>query len=144
MEKKEVEQNDELSVYEVGYLVLPSLPEDKVPEVATVVREVFVKEGGMEISAEEPVKRDLAYSMSKTIGASRYVLTDAYFGWIKFEVGPSKIEAINLKLRKIPEILRFLLIKAPRETVFTMAGARAEALEKEKVSSSPSEGEVLN
>ena len=114
-----------LSVYELGFLILPSIPEDKLSDVVAFIKKVITKEGGIEIDAEAPFKQPLAYSMSKTIGASRYVLSDAYLGWIKFEVEPSKISAIKTGMEKIGEILRFLLVKVPRETTFTFAKARA-------------------
>ncbi|MEX2014060.1 MAG: 30S ribosomal protein S6 [Parcubacteria group bacterium] len=132
----------EMTVYEIGYLVLPSIPEDKVSEVTDQIRKAITKEGGVELDAEEPFKEDLAYSMSKTIGASRYVLTDAYLGWIKFEADKSKAPAIKAGVEAIEEVLRFLLIKAPRETEFTFAKARAAKEEKERKeepASSPAE-----
>ncbi len=111
------------SVYELGYLILPSIPEDKLEDVASLIRKVIVAQDGLEIDAEAPLKQDLAYSMSKTIGASRYVVSDAYLGWIKFEAEPAKVLAIKEGVEKIGEVLRFLLIKAPRETTFTLAKA---------------------
>lgn len=120
-----------LSVYELGFLVLPSIPEDKLSRVTEAIRKAIIKEGGAEIDAEAPFKEALAYTMSKTIGASRYVLSDAYLGWIKFEVDRAKVPTIKADIEKIEEVLRFLLIKAPRETVFTFAKARAAVEEKE-------------
>ena len=115
---------DEQTIYEIGYLILPSIPEDKLSLVTNVIRKVITKEGGVEIDAEEPLKESLAYSMSKTIGASRYVLSDAYLGWIKFEIEPSGISAIKSGVEKLDEVLRFLITKAPRETTFTFAKAK--------------------
>lgn len=115
----------ELTVYEIGYLILPSIPENKLSNITNAIRKVITKEGGVEIDAEEPFKENLAYSMSKTIGASRYVVSDAYLGWIKFESDRAKVPVIKADIEKIEEVLRFLLIKAPRETTFTFAKARA-------------------
>jgi ribosomal protein S6 len=123
-----------MQIYEVGYLVLPSIPEDKLNDVINSIREVITKEGGVEIDAEMPFKQELAYQMSKTIGASRYVLSDAYLGWIKFEVEPASALVIKSGLEKIAEILRFLMVKAPRETTFTFAKTRASVEEKEPAS----------
>ncbi|MFZ2484897.1 MAG: 30S ribosomal protein S6 [Minisyncoccia bacterium] len=119
------------SVYEIGYLVLPSIPEDKLGEVVDSIRKVFVDEGGVEIDQEAPFSHPLAYSISKTVGASRYVVSDAYLGWIKFEVESAKITTIKASIDKIGEVLRFLLVKAPRETTFTFA--KAKALVEEKI-----------
>ncbi|MDP3763448.1 MAG: 30S ribosomal protein S6 [bacterium] len=124
-----------MTVYELSFLILPSIPEDKLSDVVNSIRKVVTKEGGIEIDAEAPFKQPLAYSMSKTIGASHYVLTDAYLGWIKFEVEPANVLAIKVGVEKIEEILRFLLVKAPRETIFTFAKARAVLEDKEEPTS---------
>lgn len=141
------------SVYELCFLILPSIPEDNLSLVTAAIRGVVSKEGGMEIDAEESFKYPLAYEMSKTVGSSRYVVSEAYIGWIKFELEPSKIVAVKDGVDKINEVLRFLLTKAPRTTTFTFAKARARVLEREKekervgeeeVSPSPTEEAVVN
>ena len=132
-----------LTVYELGFLILPSIPEDKLSLVVDAIRGLVTKAGGAEIDAEAPFKQPLAYSISKTIGASRYVLTDAYLGWIKFEVEPGEIMAIKTGIEKMGEILRFLLVKAPRETTFTFAKLKAVIEEKEEPAPSPIEEGVI-
>lgn len=133
-----------LTVYEIGYLILPSIPEDKLSLVTDAIRKVITIEGGTEIDAEAPVKESLAYTMSKIIGASRYVLSDAYLGWIKFEADRAKAPRIKAGVEKIKEVLRFLLIKAPRETTFTFAKARAAMEEKKEAASSSAFEQVVN
>lgn len=135
------------TIYELGYLILPSIPEDKLEDVTSLIRKVIITQDGLEIDAESPLKQDLAYSMSKTIGASRYVVSDAYLGWIKFEAEPAKILAIKDGVEKIGEVLRFLLIKAPRETTFTLAKAakaREVLEEKPEPTAVPVEEVVVN
>ncbi len=122
------EESGESTIYELAYLVLPSIGEEKVGDVSASIREVIEKEGGQEIDAEEAFKQDLSYEMSKTVGASRYVVSDAYLGWIKFECAPENILTIKNEVEKMGEVLRILIVKAPRETHFTFAKAR-EALE---------------
>ena len=143
--RKSSANKEGLTVYELGYLILPSIPEDKLSDVVDLIDKVVDKEGGAKLDAEAPFKQDLAYSMSKTIGASRYVVSDAYLGWTKFEVEPKKISAIKDGVEKIGEVLRFLLIKAPRETTFTFAKAAKIALEKKaELAPSLTEEAVLN
>lgn len=126
MESSESKQG-EVSVYEAGYLILPSIPEDKLSSVVEAVKAAFIEEGGVEIDSEDPFKQNLAYSISKTVGSSRYVINDAYLGWVKFELDKSKISAVKTSLEKMNELARFILLKAPRETLFTFAKARALA-----------------
>jgi len=135
------------TVYELGYLILSSIPENRLGDVVSLIRNVITAQEGIEIDAEAPIKQDLAYSMSKIIGASRYVVSDAYLGWIKFEAEPAKIRAIKDGVEKMGEVLRFLLIKAPRETTFTLAKAakaREVVEERPEPTTVPVEEAVIN
>lgn len=126
-----MENATELQVYELGYLVLPSIAEDQIPAVEDTIKKAIAAAGGKELASESPEYIDLAYSMTKVVGASRYVVSDAYIGWVKFEAEPSQMPALNEKVSKMDEVLRALLIKAPRETDFTFAKAREAMLQKE-------------
>lgn len=141
--KSRTPEKDGLSVYELCFLILPSISEDKLPSVVSPIREVISKEGGKEIGAEEPFLHPLAYEMSKTVGSSRYVVSEAYLGWIKFELESSRVGAIKDSMDKINEILRFILVRAPRETTFTFAKARTRALEREKEKEKGGESETV-
>ena len=112
-------------------MVLPSIPEDSLSSLVKSIKEIITNEDGEEIASEDPFNHSLAYPMAKTVGASHYVVNDAYIGWIKFEIEPEKIETIKTAVEKLDEILRMLIIKAPRETTFTFAAAksRTQALE---------------
>jgi len=119
------DHKENTQVYEIGYLVLPSIPEDKLQEVVNSIREIIKKEGAEELDSESPFKQNLAYTMSKTVGASRYVVNDAYVGWMKFESEPQATVAIKAGLEKIDSLLRFLIVKTTKETTFTFAEAKA-------------------
>ena len=114
---------EESNIYELSYLILPSIPEDKVGEVVLAIKGIVAKVGGTEIDGEAPFKQDLAYQMSKTVGSSKYVVNDAYLGWLKFELEVAKIDEVKSAVEKMPEVLRSLVIKATRETIFTFAKA---------------------
>ncbi len=117
-------------VYELGYLVLPSIPEGQLGDVTAKLKSAITEAGGTELDSEAPLLMDLAYTMSKTVGVSRYVVSDAYMGWVKFEGEPSKVVQVKRAVEGIDEILRFLLVKAPRESRFTFEKARAVLAEK--------------
>ncbi|MFZ2048839.1 MAG: 30S ribosomal protein S6 [Minisyncoccia bacterium] len=124
-------------VYELGYLVLPSVTEDNIPKVVSNLVSIVEKSGGKPLDSEDPYLEDLAYAMSKTIGARKYVVNDAYVGWMKFEIASSEVEQIKIAVEKVEEILRTLLIKVPRETTFTFAAARKARAEKELALENP-------
>jgi ribosomal protein S6 len=132
------EERKESTVYEIGYLVLPSIPEDSLDALVTKITHTFEKAGGTRIDGEAPFMQELAYEMSKVSGARKYVVHEAYLGWVKFELEPSAIEAVKAEIEKMEEILRILVIKAPRETGFTFEAARRALEEK----NNPTEAEV--
>lgn len=119
-----------MQIYEVGYLVLPSIPEEGLNAVVDKMKAVVEKAGGKTLDGEAPFKQELTYTMSKTVGASKYVANEAYLGWMKFELEPVSAPEVKVEFDKIDEILRFLIIKAPRESAFTFAKAREALLEK--------------
>jgi ribosomal protein S6 len=123
--------NSEFQAYEIGYLVLPSIAEDKLSAVVDKIKAIVARAGGKELDGEAPFMLDLAYTMSKTVGASRYVANEAYLGGLKFDLEPSKALEVKAAVEKIDEILRLLLIKVPREATFSFAKAQALLAEKE-------------
>lgn len=136
-----------MQIYEIGYLILPSIPEGQISDVVANLKSIIAKVGGQELDSEEPFKYELAYTMSKTVGQSRYVVKDAYLGWLKFEIDAAKIAEVKTGLERTNELLRFLLIKVPRKTTFTFAKARArleESEKKEEPAASPVEEAVIN
>lgn len=121
-----------MQVYEMSFLILPSVAEDALSDLMGNIRTLVTEAGGKEIDAETPFKHSLAYSMSKTAGARQYVVNEAYVGWIKFEIEPLKILDLKSGVEKISEVLRFLVVKAPRKTEFTFAKVRTALEAKEE------------
>ncbi len=122
-----------MQIYELGYLILPSIPEGELSHVVAKLKDVVAKAGGKEIDGEAPFKYPLAYSMDKTIGASHYVVSEAYIGWMKFELEPSAALELKMQVEQVDEVLRSLLIKTPRESVFTFAKAKEALAEKARL-----------
>lgn len=107
------------SVYEIGYLIASSIPEEKIPGEADAIKKIIVDSGASVISEEAPVHQQLSYTMRKKMISGVYEKYDtAYFGWIKFEVGSDKIESIKNKIEVIPSVLRMLLISTVKENTY--------------------------
>lgn len=126
------EDRKEALVYELGYLVLPSIAEDKLPEVVDSIKGILKKTGAKELDSEDPIHTDLAYTMSKSIGARKYVVDEAYIGWVKFEGEGQMANEIAEAVKNLDEVLRHLLIKTTKETRFTFAKALKAREEREK------------
>ncbi len=140
------ENTSEREVYELGYLILPSIAEDAVEAVEAKLEKAVAAAGGTKFDGESAVKIDLSYKMTKVVGASRYVVNDAYLGWMKFEIEPAAVTALKEEISRMDEIVRILLVKAPRESAFTFAKAQAAleaaAAPAEEVVSTPTEAVV--
>jgi ribosomal protein S6 len=113
------EKGDVGTVYEVSYLLLPSLANEQVPAKATALKDMLTSAGGAIISDENPVLIDLAYQMTKVVGTTRHKVDSGYFGWAKFEMVKDEnskgIEVVKKALDANPEIVRYLIIKTVRE-----------------------------
>src|SRR3989344_5109338 len=128
-ENKNNNENDKVSldisdrrVYELGYLLVPTLSEENVPASYGDLKNLIIELGGEIISDEMPKNIALAYSMSKVVQNVRSKFNTAYFGWIKFETDPEKVLELKKKLDMDVNLIRFLIIKTVREN--TIAAKR--------------------
>lgn len=109
-------------IYEVGYLLVPTLPEEEIPKIYGNLKELIISLGGEIISDEMPRKFNLAYTMTKVVQNVRNKFDTAYFGWVKFSMDSDKVLELKKKLDLDLNIIRFLLIKTVKEN--TIAAKR--------------------
>ena len=120
---------DRLTVYEVGYLIGASIPEEKVPEEVEKVKKIINDAGASILNEEFPRLEDLAYTIrKKTVSGSYDKFDKAYFGWVKFEVGTDLVENIKKAIEVTPSIIRTLIITTVKEN--TYLGKRSSATAK--------------
>ena len=103
-------KEDKVQIYEIGYLLIPSIPEEKVTSEVAVLKGILSKKGAEFIADEAPELRTLAYSMTKKIGASNNKFEQAYFGWFKFELSTKETESVKKAFDENPHMLRMLFI----------------------------------
>ncbi len=109
---------EDLKVYEVGYFLVPLIMEADVANEVAKIQFAIEERGGVSISDEFPVMRGLAYPMRKAIGDRNQVFDTGYFGWIKFEIGAENAIVLKEDIAALPNILRFILVRAARENIF--------------------------
>lgn len=102
-------------IYEIGFHIVPTVPEDGLGARVTAIRDVIEGNGGHVIADEYPKHMELSYPMTKVASNKRSLYRTAYFGWIKFEVDPAKVKAIELGVKKDDLVLRFIMVKTVRE-----------------------------
>ena len=109
-------------VYELGYLLVPTMPEEDVPAAFGNLKELVTSLHGIPVSEEMPKLIPLAYTMAKVIQNVRHKFNTAYFGWIKFTMETEKVLELKKKLDLDPNLVRFLLLKTVKEN--TIASRR--------------------
>src|SRR3989338_5498231 len=85
LRKEELREDvsSEHRVYEVGFLIVPTVTEEELPREVTAVKDVLDKEKASVIAEEFPKFRALTYGMQKRVGGAYQTHTNAYFGWVK-------------------------------------------------------------
>lgn len=109
-------KDSDMRVYELGYLIVPSVSEEDLPKKVGELRDVIEKAGGVFIADEHAKKIALAYEMIKNIANVNVRFNEAYFGWMKFECDPSKVRGIEETVARDTDVIRSLLFKTVRES----------------------------
>jgi ribosomal protein S6 len=121
----EVEGAEEVkqSVYEVGYIMVPTIAEEGLGGEVTAFKDMLTEHGVTFISDEYPKMMELAYEMSRSIANKKQKFSYGYFGWVKFECTTAQAKVIKDLLDKNEKLVRYLMIKTVRES--TMSTKRA-------------------
>ncbi len=96
--------------YELGYLLVPTIPETEVADEVSKLKSAIEKEGSVH-SEGGPEFIDLAYTMEQTLGSKKHKYSQGYFGWIKFNADPASIAGITKALDSNTGLIRYILIK---------------------------------
>lgn len=111
---------DEGKVYEISYILDGRLDESRAAEKAEAFKKDIASLGGSFISEETPYVRELSYEMIRVVNNVNIRFNEGYFGWVKFELTPSKVEELDKKLKLDEEVVRFLVLKTVKgNDVFT-------------------------
>ncbi|MBI3633019.1 MAG: 30S ribosomal protein S6 [Candidatus Vogelbacteria bacterium] len=125
-------------LYEVGYLLIPLIPEDKVADEVNTLRSYIESANGFIVGEDQPKMRRLSYSIKQRGVASKKLrFEDAYFGWIRFQASGADALKINDSFDKNDKVLRYILIKPVKDVpriprLVTPAKPKAEIVKKEK------------
>ena len=114
------EKEIKLGVYEVGYLMVPTIAEENLGGEVAVFKDIFTENGAVFISDEYPKLIELAYEMSRSIENKKQKFSYGYFGWVKFECTTDQAKVIKSILDKNEKLVRFLMIKTVRENTMSV------------------------
>ncbi len=121
---EEVEGVEEakMGVYEVGYIMVPTIAEENLGGEVTAFKDMLTQHSVTFITDEYPKMTELAYEMSRSISNKKQNFSYGYFGWVKFECTPKQAQIIKVLLDQNEKLVRYLLIKTVREA--TMSSKR--------------------
>jgi len=101
------DQNSEHILYECAYILDGKLTDEKAVEVAASLRGIVEKKNSILVEETQPKSRKLAYTIEKN--------SAGFFGWIKFLAQSSDIIDIEKEIKRISEVIRFLIVRSFRE-----------------------------
>ena len=113
-----IEKVEGVKVYEIGYLLVSSIPAEKVTENVSALKDIIIKKGAHVIAEGAPELRPLAYTMIKKIGTANVRFPEAYMGWIKFDLPTAEINAVKKSFEEHPNMLRCLVMTTVRENTY--------------------------
>lgn len=101
-----MEQESKKQLYEIGYLIAPSMLEEEARDFHQKIKNEAQGLGGLIEDEGRVEKIRLSYPIKKQ--------TEAYLGNFKFTMESAKIDEFNLKIKTEKNILRFLCVKTVR------------------------------
>ena len=107
-ENQELDSVKEPHIYEVGFLLMPALAEEKLLQIFAAIKKVLADQNATLLGESLPKSRPLAYPIKK--------YESAFFGWLKFESSSEVLTTLREFLKNNVEVIRFLLIKTVRES----------------------------
>ncbi len=120
---------EENRTYELGYLLVPTITEDKVADSIAALAKIITDAAGTVHTQSEAEHIDLTYTITVDHVGKKEKWDTAYFGSMKFTAEPEQIAAIQKALDADMHIVRYLLTKTSLENVIAFkkpTGARRE------------------
>jgi ribosomal protein S6 len=111
-----------MGIYEVGFHIAPFVGDENVAHEVGRIKDALEKIKAEVIAEDFPRLRALAYPIEKKLKGDNKVMSEAYFGWVKFEAPTAAIEGFKKEMDALESVIRFLLISTVRES--TLYGAK--------------------
>lgn len=126
MNTKDAHAEDaDVRLYELGYILVSAIPEEKVAAEVVAMKDIITNNGGTVQTSADPSLRDLAYPMSISREHKKTTYVAGYFGWIVFDGTADTALAVEQAAKKSDTVLRHLLIKRPPLNVNASAKSQA-------------------
>lgn len=90
-----------MKTYKLTYLLLPDLKGQELNETILKTQSLIQNEKGVLIETQANKEISLGYKIKKR--------GKALIGVLRFQLAPEKIKTLEIELKKIPQIMRFML-----------------------------------
>jgi len=113
-----IQQNEDDTItreYECGYLLVPSIPNEKISEETQQIKKTLTDHGAVIANEQDPKRFELAYTMTISREGKREKYTEASFGWITFEATTDQVNSMKEEISRNESVLRFMIIKANKD-----------------------------
>lgn len=111
------ETESEPGVYEVGYHIVPTIPEEALEGEVKKITAVLKGFDADFVGERFPAHITLAYPIEKKIDGTLRSFATAYFGWIAFAAPAPRIAELKAVLDANQNILRSMIIATSRDQV---------------------------
>jgi ribosomal protein S6 len=95
-------------VYELGFHLDPELPTEEVKKAYQAVHELTTAKGASLVAEGEPMKIQLAYTISRQETAGRRDFDSAYFSWVVYETSAEAHAEVIAAVGVDKRIIRFI------------------------------------
>jgi ribosomal protein S6 len=107
-------------VYEISFIFDNRLDESAALEKSNALKGSIAALGGSFISEEAPYMRELAYEMIRVVNNVNVRFNEGYFGWIKFNLTPSKVVEFEKAIKLDEQVVRYLVVTTVAENTETL------------------------
>lgn len=88
--------------YELTVLLRPDISEKELDKEVKSLSDIFEKQGAKVKARKDPVKKSLAYEISK--------YREAYYAFFVLSMMPDKVAELDKKLHLAENVIRYLLV----------------------------------
>jgi ribosomal protein S6 len=121
MAKEQSAGTNSKKLYELGYLLVPTIAEENISTEAEAVKAIINKAEGEIVAEDSPKLISLAYSMVHGASGQKKKFDKAYFGWVKFNAEAAAAEFIKKVCHSDTRFLRFMIVKTVKDEPQTVA-----------------------
>lgn len=107
-------ESAELRVYELGFHLDPELPTEEVKKAYHAMKSVITEKGTL-VAESEPIKIQLAYTISRQEVAGRRDFDSAYFSWVVYEASAENHAGVLQAANADKRIIRFIDLSTTKD-----------------------------